>query len=122
MRTYLATYHIEFLSPKSPREWPLEAFERAIDHLLADEILARREAKEDLRGVAIASTDGVDFEDGRKPLSRIYRLHHDAVVPGDDPALLQAALSDLLGVTPRQFEGPWNIVSIEVTLTKKRPK
>jgi hypothetical protein len=114
MRSFRATYHVEFLSPRAPREWPLEAFTRAIDHLLADEVLARNAAKES-SPVAIALTEGISMADGAKPLSRTYLLRHAATAPSDDPAALQAALSDLLGVTPRQFEGPWNILSIEVS-------
>ena len=113
MQSYRTVYRVEFLSPRAPREWPLEAFSRAIDHLLADEVLARNAAKES-SPVSIALTEGISMADGAKPLSREYVLRHTAALPVDDPAVLQAALSDLLGVTPRQFEGPWNIVTIEV--------
>jgi hypothetical protein len=122
MRSYRTTYRVEFLSPRAPREWPLEAFTRAIDHLLADEVLARNAAKES-SPVAIALTEGISMADGAKPLSREYVLRHAATAPGDEPAAVEAALSDLLGVTPRQFEGPWNIVSITVVAdTAKKGK
>jgi hypothetical protein len=118
MRTYLTTYKVEFLSPKAPREWPLEAFTRAIDHLIADEVLARNAASERTL-TTIALTEGVHMADGAKPLSRIYKVRHLAEVPGDDPTLLRDTLADLLGVTPRQFEGPWNIIGIEVDAESK---
>jgi hypothetical protein len=118
MRTYLTTYRVEFLSPKAPREWPLEAFTRAIDHLIADEVLARNAASERTL-TTVALTEGVRMADGAKPLSRTYEVRHLAEVPGDDPALLRDTLADLLGVTPRQFEGPWNIIGIEVNAEPK---
>lgn len=118
MDEYIVDYKVEFLSPRAPREWPPEAFERAVDALLVEETLARKAEGSLDDAVMVAISAAVESEETGKLRYR-YRLSHavrfaDSVPAAERPERLRGWLAEMLGVTPRQFEGPWNIVGISV--------
>lgn len=121
MDRFLATYTVEFPRPAVPAGWPLKNFEMALDHLLTEQIIELRSVGEGTGGVNLAGVEGIGVRDVA-PNRREYTMAHDVRLDPPTPAQarmdpverVRAFLAEALGITPRQWEGPWNIVNLTV--------
>jgi hypothetical protein len=121
MDRFLGTYTVEFPRPANPAGWPLANFELALDHLLTEQIVELKAAGDGTNGIHLAGVKGVAVRE-IAPGKHEYVVSHDVLF--DPPTTAQARLepaerlrlflADVLGITPRQWEGPWNIVALTV--------
>jgi hypothetical protein len=86
--------------------------------MLAEEELARGVDGEEDLGVRLGRTQVERVGPLRNGSCEILTLQR-VRFSGDDPVELRSnrlrdRLADLLGVDPRQWEGPWNIIAIRV--------
>lgn len=118
MESWLAVYRIEFPQPKRAKRWSAGRYELALSHMLAEEELARANDGESDEGVRLGRTriERVGpLRNGSCELFTVQRVRFE----GDDPlevraTRLRSRLASLLGVEPRQWEGPWNIIALRV--------
>ena len=118
MESWLAVYRIEFPQPKRATRWSAGRYELALSHMLAEEELARGVDGEEDLGVRLGRTRVERVGPLRNGSCEILTLQR-VRFSGDDPVELRSSrlrdrLADLLGVDPRQWEGPWNIIAIRV--------
>lgn len=117
MDEFHTVYEVEFPAPRTPNDWSVSSFEAVLAHLLAEESLLLRD-ESGLGGVHLGWTEGVGRE---LASSRRARYHLVQSVRFDEPLdphekleRLRGYLIEALGLAPRQYEGPWNIISVEV--------
>jgi hypothetical protein len=118
MESWLAVYRIEFPQPKRAKRWSAGRYELALSHMLAEEELARSVDGEPDEGIRLGRTrvERVGpMRNGSCELLTLQRVRFD----GDDPVEVRATrlrsrLASLLGLDPRQWEGPWNIIALRV--------
>jgi hypothetical protein len=119
MDEFLTTYEVEFPAPRTPEDWTVTHFEMALAHLLAEESLHMTVDGDEL-GVRLGWTEGLSRQIHANPRHATYtllqavRFTPTGSLP-DKTARLQAWLVDALGLHPRQFEGPWNIIGLTVS-------
>lgn len=120
MDRFLGTYTVEFPRPANPAAWPLPNFELALDHLLTEQLVEMKSAGESTAGIHLAGVKGVSVREvgGKQEYVMEHEVIFDAPTPAQarvEPAeRLRAFLAEVLGLTPRQWEGPWNIVGLAV--------
>lgn len=121
METFLVTYRVDFPLPRKPTDLLLSNFELVLVGLLTEETMNMKAAGEDLGGVHLGDLRGVKVREVG-PKQREYVVRHSVrfETPGLErthlrpPERLRLFLSEALGLTPRQYEGPWNITAISV--------
>lgn len=120
MDAFVASYEVEFAAPRQSSDWPLSHFEAALAQMLAEETLAMRADGESME-VHLGAIEGI----GRRiesPRRAFYSVAHSArfeshgatAKPVEQAELVRRFLAEALGVAPRQSEGPWNIIGLEV--------
>lgn len=120
MDRFLGTYTVEFPRPANPAAWPLVNFELALDHLLTEQIVELRSAGEGTNGIRLAGVTGQSVREigGKFEYVMLHEVAFDPPTPAQarlEPAeRLRAFLAEALGITPRQWEGPWNIVGLSI--------
>ena len=120
MDAFVAAYQVEFAAPRRSADWPLSHFEAALAQMLAEETLAMRADGEHF-DVHLGAVSGI-VRQIEGPSRATYLVAHRArfeegiaaIRPIERAALVRRFLADALGLTPRQSEGPWNIVGLEV--------
>lgn len=117
MDEFHTVYEVEFPAPRTPADWSVSSFEAVLAHLLAEEALLLRD-ESGLAGVHLGWTEGVGRE---LPSARRARYHlvqsvrfDERLSPFEKAERLRVYLVEALGLAPRQYEGPWNILSVEV--------
>lgn len=121
MDHFLGVYTVEFPRPANPAAWPLANFEMALDHLLTEQIVELTAMGEGTNGIHLAGVSGVSVRElgaGKCEYTMSHEARFDTPTPAQarvEPAeRLRTFLAELLGLTPRQWEGPWNIVGLTV--------
>lgn len=118
MDSFVAAYEVEFAAPRQSSDWPLSHFEAALAQMLAEETLAMRADGESFE-VHLGSIEGLGrrLEGPRRAtyvVAHAARFEHPGGKPTERAELVRRFLADALGLNPRQSEGPWNIIGLQV--------
>jgi hypothetical protein len=112
LAAFRVVYRVECPSPTqivSARQFRL-----AVNHIIAEEVLARSvldDVVHRLRPVSMTVTDTRRIDPVTMEYDTIHVVRFTETV--EDPCgEVRDFLQDVLGLTPRQWEGPWNIVGI----------
>lgn len=120
MDEFHTVYEVEFPAPRTPEDWSVSSFEAVLAHLLAEEALLLRD-EPTVAGVHLGWTEGVGRELASPRRARYHLVQavrfDDPLAPQEKVTRLKTYLAEALGLSPRQYEGPWNILSVEVQVS-----